>query len=535
MRGIPIPFEQVPKTSGSAGRFQSSRGLEGLRGDASASVRAAGNFAQANARGLAVSEQSAGLVGEAVAGEGQKLLELKIKQNEAIGIRKEQEAVTSMDLEEEALSADLKMEPDETKWAAIAEKRGKALSDRVLTGDLSPASREAIGLRLGLWQKRMAGVTQNTSALKSFEKAGDSIRANIERSVDRGDFMGAQALGRKAVSAGYYSEEQFARLEGSMQDRAQKNKSDAAYDFAITNTDVFLADPDRYTEGLDARQKDSILTQARQAQSQAQSDQADAFSDQVAGGKFATLADLQSALPADMRPSVRKQFEDAFVRSLQPGIKAKLEADAPANFARFSDAVDAYDAKDDPEGERYAELVMTVKQAMPEELRGEILGPLYQKRPGATGEIQVSEPLKQTVNGIVNTMFEAGAFGNFKHPVVKKDKYGADKEPVIEENPKEKSEAYGKRGNAMIYMKKWTEANPDADPAKVNGVLREFLMGNAPAIRSTVSPVRATSAPGKGQKPAAPWEIDLPSEPSIVEPDGLLLPGPPNTDLEFNN
>ncbi|MBV5277360.1 hypothetical protein JZU56_06145, partial [bacterium] len=83
----------------------------------------------------------------------------------------------------------------------------------------------------------------------------------------------------------------------------------------------------------------------------------DNFTDRMADGEFKTLTDLQSALPETMRPAIRKQLESMLLRSQEPGIKAKLEADAPQNFARFSDAVDSYNAESDPDGIRYAQIV----------------------------------------------------------------------------------------------------------------------------------------------------------------------------------
>lgn len=524
-RGIPISPGQLPKTTTSLGGFQPARGLEGMRGDTSALTRSAGNAPLINARGFIVSAASVGDIGRAVEQQGSATLDLINKQNEAIGIRKEQEAIASMDAEEMAISTDISNEPDETKWADIAAKRGKALSERVLTPDLSPAARDAIGLRLDGWQKRIAGITLKNSARKSFDKARDAVGAGIIRAVDRGDYMGAQALGRKAVDAGYMSEEDFARTEVDMQRRAEKNKADAAYGFAVSNPDVFLADPEKYTEGLDAQQKDSITTQARQAKRQNLADTANAFTDRLYGGEFQTLADMQAAFPEELGAKAKAEAEHDFVELRKPGVLAKMEEDAPANFARLTDEIEAYDPKKDEKGEKFVRLNQDIKRSLSaSDPREQLLNSLQKKYSGSGG-IDPSEPLKQTVSGILTTMFEAGAFGNFKKLVPQKDASGKERPELLPrevEDPKAKLEAQGKRGQAMLYMHKWMEANPTADPGKATDVIRQFLAGNAPLIRA--SAVRQAPPDLAPATPNAPWQAPELPEAGGGEPDNSLIP-----------
>lgn len=521
-RGIPIPYEQLPRTATNLGGFQKSAGIEGLNTNNSASIQAAGNVAQVDPRGFVVAEQQVGNIGKAIAGEGQAIMAIRLKQNEAINIRKEYEANTSMELAQAKINSDLELEPDETKWAGIAEKHSTALRDSLLKQDLSPDARDAITMKMDSWQRRASLAVTINSAKRSNDKVVDAAMAEVTQLVTSKNYVLARTKLKTLADSGFVSKQEAARQEARMVELAQKQKVDQTYSFLLSNPAAFLADPDKHTEGMDAQTRDSLINQARQAKGQAESEEVDNFTDRMADGEFKTLTDLQSALPETMRPAIRKQLEGMLLRSQEPGIKAKLEADAPQNFARFSDAVDSYNAESDPDGIRYAQIVMAVKQAMPLELRGEILGPLYRKRPGAVSDIEPPEPLKSTVRDIITTMFEAEAFGKYKVETPGATQYD---KPTTKEDAKAKAAAYAKKGTAMIYMSKWLAANPEATTDKAFEAVRGIIAGNAPSIRSlvpqTAPPAPPTYTPTKSlkQQPVAPWENDLPPEqPGQIDP-----------------
>ena len=521
-RGIPIPYEQLPRTATNLGGFQKSAGIEGLNTNNSASIQAAGNVAQVDPRGFVVAEQQVGNIGKAIAGEGQAIMAIRLKQNEAINIRKEYEANTSMEMAQAQINSDLELEPDETKWAGIAEKHSTALRESLLKQDLSPDARDAISMKMDSWQRRASLAVTINSAKRSNDKVKDAGEAMRIRLANQGDYTGALNHAETEHKAGFMSATELENERERLRKLAERSKVDQTYSFLLANPGAFLADPGKYTQGMDAQTRDGLINQARQAKGQAESEEVDNFTDRMADGEFKTLTDLQSALPETMRPAIRKQLEGMLLRSQEPGIKAKLEADAPQNFARFSDAVDGYNAENDPDGIRYAQIVMAVKQAMPMELRGEILGPLYRKRPGAVSDIEPPEPLKSTVRDIITTMFEAEAFGKYKVETPGATQYD---KPTIKEDAKAKAAAYAKKGTAMIYMSKWLAANPEATTDKAFEAVRGIIAGNAPSIRSlvpqTAPPAPPTYTPTKAlkQQPVAPWENDLPPEqPGQIDP-----------------
>jgi hypothetical protein len=521
-RGIPIPYEQLPKTATNLGGFQKSAGIEGLSTDNSASIRAAGAVAQVDPRGFVVAAQQVGAIGQAIAGEGQAIMAIRLKQNEAISIRKEYEANTSMQMAQDQINSDLELEPDETKWAGIAEKHSTALRDSLLKQHLSPDARDAISMKMDSWQRRASLAVTINSAKRSNDKVKDAGAAMRIKLANQGDIPGALRQAETEHGAGFMSAEELEIERERLKKLAERNKVNQVYSFLLANPGAFLAEPDKHTQGMDAQTRDGLINQARQAKGQAESEEVDTFTDRMADGEFKTLTDLQSALPETMRPAIRRQLEGMLLRSQEPGIKAKLEADAPQNFARFSDAVDGYNAESDPDGIRYAQIVMAVKQAMPMELRGEILGPLYRKRPGAVSDIEPPEPLKSTVRDIITTMFEAEAFGKYKVETPGATQYD---KPTIKEDAKAKAAAYAKKGTAMIYMSKWLAANPEATTDKAFEAVRGIIAGNAPSIRSlvpqTAPPAPPSYTPTKlpKQQLVAPWENDLPPEqPGQIDP-----------------
>ncbi len=507
----------------------------------SGEMNALGRFADAtkmpdvDANAMVAPYKALGAVGEAVQRSGSILGALAQKKAEAETQIQVAEADQAM---EDGYNEHLNFRaanPDPNTWEGnMTETLAKTRKRIESNPHLSQVAKEQIKIRGDRFVGHSIASVREQSAKQTFKKAASVMDAGIMRAETAGDFEGSVRLTKEKVAAGYGYEHEVAAQEGRVKKlQEQKEKDDHAQEVNTVYA-LALADPykteedfDKLTEGMDPQEKDSLKTQIYQEKRARSSAESDALSDRMASGEFVSLASLQAAFPEKMTPTVRKQFEGAFLRSQIPGMKAKLEADAPQNFARFSDVVEKYDAKEDPEGIRYAQIVMSVKQAMPEELRGEILGPLYRKRPGADGAIEAPEPLRASVRDIVNTMFDAEALGKYKTEVPGNTIYDA---PKVIEDPKAKATAYAKKGDVMIYMGKWMTENPTATPDQAYSVVRDLLANKVPtAIRSTVRPVSAadiTPRPVTKRTRAEPvlnWDDDLPNE--ETEPgESLLLP-----------
>lgn len=488
--------------------------------------QAVGNLAQASQirdvdpRDFTAPYAALGAVGRAVSQAGDVLGGLAIKKREAQTDIQIAEADQVMQDAFNQHAAWRTKTPDTTAWEGnLTETLSRARQSIEGNDKLHPAAREKIRLRLSKFEGDAKADLLRDSAKMEFRRAGSVYDASAERAMRNKDYGEAERIAMEKEEKGYGYPHETEHLRTIIGKSKEQDAKDAEAERVSLVYNLVLSDPDKVeenfdsmTEGLDPRDRDSLRTQIEQAKTQRAASEVDTLSDRMASGEFQTLAALQAAFPERMRPTMRKQFEGALLRGQQPAIRAQLEKDAPQNFARFSDAVESYKPEDDKEGTRYAQIVMAAKQAMPEELRGEILGPLYKKRTG-TGTLDAPEPLKQTARDIVSTMFDSGALGNFK---------AMNAEGKEVEDPKKKAAAYAKKGEVMIYMGKWMQQNPDATPDKAFEVIRQMIAGNAPLIRSTVAPAAAPpdySAKPTRNQPVAPWENDLPAgAPGEIDP-----------------
>jgi hypothetical protein len=488
-RGIPIPYEQLPRTATNLGGFQKSAGIEGLNTNNSASIQAAGNVAQVDPRGFVVAEQQVGSIGKAIAGEGQAIMAIRLKQNEAINIRKEYEANTSMEMAQDAINADLALEPDETKWAGIADKHSTRLKDSLLKQDLSPDARDAISMKMDSWQRRQSLAVTINSAKRSNDKMIDAAMAEVTQLVTSENYVLAKTRLQNLVDGGWVPKAEAAKQEARMVALAKQQKASKTLAFAVNNYGVFSANPDKYLEGLDIEDKLAIKSQADQTNRQNIAATTADFSDKIARGDFKTLGDLNTGFPADMKDTTKLEFKNMWGRMNNAEHKAKLLVAVPENFARFKDAVSSYDPSTDPGGERYVKIKMGIVETLPTELRSDLITPLDRKF-GPSWDLQVPEGLSDAMYNITRNIFNNGGFGKFKRFEVRKDSTGAprtDWEPKEVEDEKAKNIAYAKRGEAEIYMKEWMAKFPNAGVFKALDELNQFLNGKTKPVRARVS------------------------------------------------
>jgi hypothetical protein len=546
-RGIPIPYEQIPKTTTNLGGFQKSAGIEGLSTDNSASIRAAGAVAQVDPRGFVVAAQQVGDIGQAIAGEGQAIMAIRLKQNEAINIRKEYEANTSMEMAQDQINADLELEPDETKWAGIAEKHSTALRDSLLKQDLSPDARDAISMKMDSWQRRASLAVTLNSAKRSNDKVKDSGEAMRIRLASRGDYTGALNHAKTEHAAGFMSDKELAETEVRLGDLAKKDEVDRLYGLAVNDPDTFLRNFEKLTAGQSAANKDALMGQADQALRRKISITTDDFSDKIARGDFKTLEDLNTGFPPEMNDTLKLEFRNMWGRMNNAQNKARLAEAVPENFARLMDAVKEYDPKTDPNSERYVAIKLGILESIPEGLRSDLTGPLEDKY-SPSGALKIPEGLREAMDNITRTMFEAGAFGKFKSFQPQVDANGKPMPLLVAkevEDEKAKIAAYVKRGEATIYMKDWMAKFPNAGVFKALDELNQFLSGKVKPVRSRVPTLTPWNEPvtttkdGTNQTAASmdlPYEpnnVGIPSGRGNVEEATLLLP-PLTSDLRYN-
>lgn len=278
----------------------------------------------------------------------------------------------------------------------------------------------------------------------------------------------------------------------------------------------------QHTDPEDARR---YASQADSMEREKQADSLDTMMGKIESGEIKDDGQIEIEA-AGLSERQRMGLKGMLSRRDSAVHKAKIREDAPQNFARLSDAAEAYDMKTDPTGERYAQLVMSIREYLPEELRGEITKPLYAKRTGA-GNFDAPDGLKSTVRDITDTMFKAGGFGKFMESKPPKE---GETEWGWGENPKLRVEAEKEKGRVMIYMGKWMKENAQASPEQAHKAMREFMSGSAPSLRSSAPAPAPTFRRMPPAEPVLPQsagngpENDLPDSGPSAGGDFDLIP-----------
>jgi len=483
-RGIPIPFNSLPQTAQDFGQVERAQGLAGLRGDASAAIQSAGRVPQTDARGFVAAAQAVGSIGQAITGEGDALLKLRTKANEARDIRIEHEASNAMEMAQDEIAQKIREEPDESKWQSIAETHAAALEKSLLTPDLSPNAREAVGLRFSMWRKRAGAAAEISSAQRSFERAGEAVQASMIRAVDAGDFATAQKLGQDFVAAGYQGEDWLARQEVAMKERAdllaKKARADAvdsAQNAVIESVDsvgpemtLRMIENGDVAPGMDAADKERLRNVAQSVSSDRKLALTDEISDKIATGELVHPEQVDVIDSPFLTPADREQVKGTLLKLQDAGEKARL-SDPEVQLAIYGDLLARSNAwqKDVPGSEAEYALIHLATAQLPKSLRGEITGPLARKRT-STGP-KPDEVLSDYVTGQLIRYYDRGVFGQFKKEQMNPRTFQT--ETVIDGAVQDSASRI--LSKTQRSMRSWLNANPNASETAANAEMGRIL------------------------------------------------------------
>ena len=486
MNGIPIPFSSLPQTAQNFGQVERAQGLAGLRGDASAAIQAAGRAVTTDARGFVVQAQALGAVGQAVTGEADALMALRIKANEARDIRIEHEASLAMEMAQDEIAQKIREEPDESKWQSIAETHTAALEKSLLTPDLSPNAREAVGLRFSMWRKRTGAAAGISSAQRSFERAGEAVQASMIRAVDAGDFATAQKLGQDFVAAGYQGEDWLARQEVAMKERATllskkaaADAVDAAQNAVIETVDSLgpevtlrMIENGDIAAGVDAADRERLRNVAQSVSRDRTMDLTGEIFDRIATGELQHPEQVDVIDSVFLTDADRAKVKEVLLKQQDTAEKARL-AEPEVQFAIYGGLLARANAwqKDQPTAEREYFDIHSATAMLPENLRGEITGPLARKRTGAAPNPDAI--LSDYVTDRLSRLYDRGALGQWKKEGISPTTFKM--ETVVDEKMQDSaSRILSKTHRAM---RTWLNANPNATEDAADGQMQKIMSG----------------------------------------------------------
>lgn len=544
-RGIPIPSNQLPRTQTDLGGFQKSAGIEGLNTDNSASIRAAGNTVQADPRGFIVSAASVGAIGQAIAGEGQAMMALQLKQNEAIQIRLTQSAQAAMDDEAAAIAQAMQEEPDELKWPELVSKRSLDFKNLLLKQPMAPETRDRISAGVDLWATRQGRAAKLSSAKRSFDRAGEETLGAIIRDTNAGKFTEARERAVAYVAAGYAGQDWLATIEGQMKQRAELNiKKAAAEAFDMAEDTAVKA----AAEGGEEATLKALDSGAFGKHSPASQEKLRKAIKETANGRAAeVIEELSNGIAGNVYSAA--EHIDAydsvhFTPALRAKAKAMLEGfDAAAatkdrnengvrNAVEMRQKVKAYDSKADPDRTQFFTLLQEVKRRVPESQDGTITQELYLRYGSTPPKAAVVPAIQKNVTATLDRMFdpETGSLPwKTKVPVLYPsgrpvlDETNAPK-TTTKEDPELRQKAINAQTVVELGMAEWFKENPDkadnlpAVQAKLQSLLPEGTRAGAlDTLRSLSTKPAASVAPG-----AEPPNLGAPGDNGPAGPAGAL-------------
>jgi len=481
--------------------------LRGITVDLRGPAASAGAVPQIDARGFIAQAGAGAAIGRAVSDAGDELAKIQMRQMEAINIRKEAEAMRSMDEEDARILAEIKNEPDETKWHDIAENRISALKTRLLDKEanpLSPVALSAITDRLEGWASRRRANIITQSADHSRQRAADEINGQIIRSMDRGDYGTARQLAQRGVEAGYFGDDQAARLEVEARKHAEAKQREAMTNqvIAVARTQGKAAADDLIEKSnADEVDKERWRSDAAQIHREQVGQDADAFEEAVYSGALSVPGEVDAWQQDNPRITsrMREQMKGFLTRKNDAMRKEVIRANAPELSSQYLSEIRALDPETATD-EEFNAIRLKIAE-LPEGYRELPHSRLMTKFNKADDPIKPEHEVIETVEAELDGYLGAGLFSADTDPQLmpvpldQADVYTAEeikamtpeqraaskgnKAAIEAENKKIQAriDAAAKQRKAQVggQVSRWLKANPKATPAEALQFMREKL------------------------------------------------------------
>lgn len=173
----------------------------------------------------ALADRSGGqAMGKALQQVGGVMETIALKKAEALNIRHVAEADAAMDQAFAEFENWKLSNPDETKWEAEWRNRMQTLPELVMHDSLSPDARDAVDLRLKLFNGKASIRVATDVAKTAFQKAGETLIGQALKAYEQGDTAGGSAYISEGVKRGMIPADTGVRytLAGEAQAKAKR-------------------------------------------------------------------------------------------------------------------------------------------------------------------------------------------------------------------------------------------------------------------------------------------------------------------------
>lgn len=421
-------------------------------------------------RAFAAGAAAGASIGAAVSSLGQAGLQIARVQSEMVNRRRVLEADGMMVQREADIAKLISGEPDEMKWAGIAEKEAKASEKLWLTEDLSPDAKEAVAMKSMAWR---AGLVRQ-AAMSSVDRSQKNLAGEYEKrrlmAAEAGDVDLANRQTDEAEQAGLLSPDVAERQRMHSKATAEARIAEARRDSVVSDA---AAAPGIWLErnpapgDMDVEDWQAGQSAARGVLRVQTTDAASEIGDLLSSGDIKSESDVERVAAGRLSPAALSEAK-ADLRKMQSDAwrsENLSEKGVTKNFGILLNEVEKYDKEKDPDGSKYASLVWRIKSTMPEELRGEITQPLSRKWTPGTGP-DAPEPVRGFVKDTLSNWYKDGKFGATKKkvPLTEEDAgwHTGTKEQKWVDDPPARDAAAARRGEAELEMQKWLKAHPEA-------------------------------------------------------------------------
>lgn len=477
-------------------------------------------------------------VGAGLTEAGSAVSQLAEKYAEAKSISQQAEAQRHMEAAETMITQETAAEPDETKWAAIADKHITKAKEAIATIPMSVRTAELVRPAVDRWgMHRQDGVVIEAQKTGIKKAVGDlNYKIQNAKLTGNGAALEQNLAARRQLGASTDGQDENDRIEFQQQ---QQKKAEAArkaqvYDEATTDPDGWLkryatrpADmpPELHAYG-DAKAKEAIRERT--------STTVDRFEDAVAGGEITVPDEVDKWEEGNpnIRPTVRAQLKASLLRRQDANEKERARATAPEESSALLTKIRSMDP-DKATDEDFVKLSTAINE-LPvgyRQLPRDVLNRRWRKYEGE--DTAAEKSMLGYGEKLMGSMYDGGDFGSFINSELITDKDG---KPVIDTEtgkPKVKwVKDFDQEQKAIEAKKKlgglfhrWFMNNPKAKEEDVRIWLKQHS-DSATLIRAA-DDYEAQSAPSSamtGPKidPAGIMN-DLPSEPA-GPPENTLLP-----------
>ena len=464
-------------------------------------VADASKMPEVDAAAMTAPMRALGAVGEAVHRTGSLMGALALKQAEAETTIQVAKADQMM---QDGFNKHLEFRdknPDPRTWEKdLQEKLAESRKAIDGTKGLRMAAKEQIDLRYAMFSGKSLADTKTAGAKETFNQAKSVLDGQIMDAMRDEKWDESVDLTQQKVDAGYgYPHEvaaQKTRVK-EMKEQAEKRQyADKVGDAQdVVHNDPWAADEnfEILAKDLKPTEQDQMRVEIERAKQVKQTEGISDLANAMARGEFQSEAALEAAFPKRMDDVTRQKFLHNWRVMQVPKNKQALQDNAGMNFARFSDAVEAYDPEEDPKGQRFTQLYLAIQNGLPTGMNTDMLGELKKKGPGVLRDLESTNVVRTSIREDINNKYQAGGFGDYEHrkielapetPEKRKERQDDGKDPKYRMVPytdqAKKEKALKKKGDLMFHMDQWLKENPGAGMEEARKEMEAATRGEAP-------------------------------------------------------